>query len=154
MHWKVHLFRHFRLFQTFSHRRSHTPVLGMAKCHDIGPALKKLLSLGDIHVSCLKSWCGGRNLISLSADKPPPPKKKKKKKKIFQSQSVIALWHNTICCQWDFGWLKLLLLSPCRWFCSWRSTSPVEISRRLSDACRILRCPTSTTNLSTRWEPL
>ena len=24
MHWKAHLFRHFRLFQTFSHRRSHT----------------------------------------------------------------------------------------------------------------------------------
>ena len=27
MHWKVHLFRHFRLFQTFSHRCSHTPVI-------------------------------------------------------------------------------------------------------------------------------
>ena len=24
MHWKAHLFRHFRLFQTFSHRCSHT----------------------------------------------------------------------------------------------------------------------------------
>ena len=27
MHWIAHLFRHFRLFETFSHRRSHTPVL-------------------------------------------------------------------------------------------------------------------------------
>ena len=26
MHWKAHLFRHFRLFQTFPHRFSHTPV--------------------------------------------------------------------------------------------------------------------------------
>ena len=27
MHWKAHLFRHLRLFQTYSHRHSHTPVL-------------------------------------------------------------------------------------------------------------------------------
>ena len=27
LHWKAHLFRHFRLFQTFSHRHSHTPSL-------------------------------------------------------------------------------------------------------------------------------
>ena len=26
MHWKAHLFRHFRLFQTFSLRHSHTPA--------------------------------------------------------------------------------------------------------------------------------
>ena len=37
---KVHLFRHFRLFQTFSHRRSHTPVLyrlptGLACGHQV-----------------------------------------------------------------------------------------------------------------------
>ena len=29
MHWKAHLFWHFRLFQTFSHRGSHTPALWM-----------------------------------------------------------------------------------------------------------------------------
>ena len=33
MHWKAHFFRHFRLFQTFSHKCSHTPVLTTGSSH-------------------------------------------------------------------------------------------------------------------------
>ena len=32
MHWKAHLFRHFRLFQTYSHRHSHTPAFMSMLC--------------------------------------------------------------------------------------------------------------------------